>query len=69
MYSQCAETDILAVADLVEVEEALELEEDDGVKLEPFNLAQVFHSQLFRTQHSCVELGLFRFALFRLHNW
>ena len=35
-----AETEILAVDDLVEAEEALELEEDDGVTLEPFNLAQ-----------------------------
>ena len=36
-----ADTDLVDDAELVEVEEALEQEEDDGFKLEPFNLAQV----------------------------
>ncbi len=35
-----AETELVGVGDLEEVEEALEVEEDDGVTLEPFNLAQ-----------------------------
>lgn len=35
-----AGTDMLAVGDLVDVEEVLEHDEDDGVKLEPFNLAR-----------------------------
>ena len=35
-----AETEMLPVNDLVDVEEALEQEEDQGVALEPFNLAK-----------------------------
>ena len=46
---------MLAVNDLLDVEEALEQEEDEGVKLEPFNLAQEREEGHFDEGGSYVE--------------
>jgi CD2 antigen cytoplasmic tail-binding protein 2 len=37
---QPTDTDLVGIDELEEVEEALEVEETDGIELEPFNLAQ-----------------------------
>ena len=50
-----ADTDLVADTELEGVEEALEVEEDEGVTLEPFNLAQERHEGYFDEGGSYVE--------------
>ena len=51
----CADTELVGDDALEEVEEALELEEDDGIKLEPFNLAQERQEGFFDEEGHYVE--------------
>lgn len=50
-----ADTELVGDDALEEVEEALELEEDDGMKLEPFNLAQERQEGFFDEEGHYVE--------------
>ena len=50
-----ADTELVGDDALEEVEEALELEEDDGIKLEPFNLAQERQEGFFDDEGHYVE--------------
>ena len=50
-----ADTELVGDDALEEVEEALELEEDDGMKLEPFNLAQERQEGFFDKEGHYVE--------------
>ena len=50
-----ADTELVGDDALEEVEEALELEEDDGIKLEPFNLAQERQEGFFDEEGHYVE--------------
>ena len=50
-----ADTELVGDDALEEVEEALELEEDDGIMLEPFNLAQERQEGFFDEEGHYVE--------------
>jgi len=50
-----ADTELVGDDALEEVEEALEMEEDDGMKLEPFNLAQERQEGFFDEEGHYVE--------------
>ena len=50
-----ADTELVGEDALEEVEEALEMDEDDGIKLEPFNLAQERQEGFFDDDGHYVE--------------
>ena len=50
-----ADTELVGDDALEEVEEALEMDEDDGIKLEPFNLAQERQEGFFDDDGHYVE--------------
>lgn len=54
-WSACADTELVGDADIEAVEERLEVAEDDGVALEPFNLEQERREGFFDEEGHYVE--------------